>query len=614
MDLIQRKALLPAFIIVSIAAVLGVLIFSSQFVFGQEEPAECNVSTVGLSVLTTDTDGNFVTRVSNGDEIFYRVILSIPELREGDTACNYSGGQLTITTPAGDAVGVAGFEGTPEIPVVSLGTVYEGPAARYTVDQADAENSALTVMVSYSGGSSHSVGEGETRPEAAGSISDQIRMIPPEIEIQVVPPKQLVYLGGTADFTVTVANNGGFELSDVEVSDTLPTDCGRMIDTLAVGTSQSFSCSFIPEEDATNEFAVTGQAVGGISPSEGSVGDSTITEIDVETVAVAIDLTPEVQQVRVGDAAAIMVEVMNTSPAALTDVTVTVPAATECGRVIATLAVAEVVSYECSPVFPQGTTIVTGTVVGVVEGVATLTSSDEVTVEVFGLGLFIEIKPDYQTIHKGTSTNFTITVSNNGDSMLSNVMVTSNLTPDCSRELPDLQPAGSTSYQCSSGDLEQDIVNVVDIEATAPDGGSVMATDSAVVDLIAPATVIDVTQTDAISLRIIINVLTITEANTGDVPLTDPYVEVAPMGERLDIDSPEFIGGDTSADGVLDPGEVWEWRLVTVGVVGEGLVVPVDTTKFTYQATGHGIDTLGVDVTFPAVLTERDTMEVPILN
>ena len=87
---------------------------------------------------------------------------------------------------------------------------------------------------------------------------------------------------------------------------------------------------------------------------------------------------------------------MNTSPAALTDVTVTVPAATECGRVIATLAVAEVVSYECSPVFPQGTTIVTGTVVGVVEGVATLTSSDEVTVEVFGLGLFIEIKPDYQ--------------------------------------------------------------------------------------------------------------------------------------------------------------------------------------------------------------------------
>ena len=614
MELVQRRVLLPAIFIASIAAVVGVLIFSSQFVLGQEEPAECTVSTVGLSVLMVDREGNFVTRVSHGDEIFYQVILSIPELREGDTACNYSGGQLSFTLPNGVEAGVAGFESTPEIPVVSLGSVYESPLASYTVVQADAVNSALTVLVSYAGGSSHSVGEGEPRPEASGSVSDQIRINPPEIEIQVVPPRQLVYLGGTADFTVTVANNGGFELSDVEISDTLPTDCARTLETLVVGTSQSFSCSFIPEEDATNELSVTGQAIGGISPTQGSVSDSTIAEIDVETVAVAIDLTPEMQQVRVGDAATIMVEVMNTSPAALTDVTVTVPVATECGRVIATLAVDEVVSYECSPVFSQGTTIVTGTVVGVVEGVATLTSSDEVTVEVFGLGFIIEIKPDEQTIHKGTSTDFTITVRNNGDSMLSNVMVTDALAPDCSRELPDLQPGGSDSYQCSSGDLEQDIVNVVEIEATAPDGGSVMATDSAVVDLIAPATVIDVTQTDAISLRIIINVLTITEANTGDIPLTDPYVEVEPMGERLDIDSPEFIGGDTSADGVLDPGEVWEWRLVTVGVVGEGLVVPVDTTKFTYQATGHGIDTLGSDVTFPAVLTERDTLDVPILN
>ena len=86
------------------------------------------------------------------------------------------------------------------------------------------------------------------------------------------------------------------------------------------------------------------------------------------------------------------------------------------------------------------------------------------------------------------------------------------------------------------------------------------------------------------------------------------------MGRRLDLDSPEFIGGDESDDGIMEPGEVWEWRLVTVAIVGDGLLLPTGSTSVSYEATGHGTDSLGADVTFPAVLTERDTLELPIGN
>ena len=234
--------------------------------------------------------------------------------------------------------------------------------------------------------------------------------------------------------------------------------------------------------------------------------------------------------------------------------------------------------------------------------------------QVFALGLYIEKEPVEPTIHKGDSATFTITIGNPGGSALSDVQVTDVLSPDCSRELDGVASDETITYECSSEELQEGFENTIDVEGTAPDGGLVNASASAMVEIISPTTVIEFSQTDSMVLRVIVNVLTITDTNTGDVALTEPYVMVEPIGRRLDLDSPEFIGGDDLDDGIMDPGEVWEWRLVTVAIVGDGLLLPTGSTSVSYEATGHGTDSLDVDVTWPAVLTERDTLELPIGN
>jgi uncharacterized repeat protein (TIGR01451 family) len=613
MSFIQRRAVLPVILVASIVAVLGAFLVSSQFVFGQEAAPGC-LPTVGVTIATFDSEGNLLSgRVSNGDDVSYSVRLAIPESPAGEVGCPFSGGQLSVTLPSGDTVDLAGVAGAADIPTVSLGAVYVSPAVPYTVNQVDAENMVLIAQAIYHGGESHSVDEGEDPAE--GSVSNQIRMTPPGIEIQITPSTQLVYLGGVADFTVTVANTGGFTLSNVEVADSLNTNCTASFGSIVVGASENYSCSTIPEVDSTNEATVTAQIIGGVPAAQSQVTDSASATIDVETVLIAIDLSPDLQPVRSGSAATIMVEVTNPGPADLTDVKVTIiPMAVDCDRVIIAMAAEETVSYECQQTLPLGLTRVTGTVIGKVEGIDTLSNSDEVRVQVFALGLYIEKEPVEPTIHKGDSATFTITIGNPGGSALSNVQVTDVLSPDCSRELDGVASDETITYECSSEELQEGFENTIDVEGTAPDGGLVTASASAIVDLINPTTVIEFSQTDSMVLRVIVNVLTITDTNTGDVALTDPYVEVEPIGRRLDLDSPEFIGGDDLDDGIMDPGEVWEWRLVTVAIVGDGLILPTGSTSVSYEATGHGIDSLGADVTFPAVLTERDTLELPIGN
>ncbi|MHC4623278.1 MAG: hypothetical protein ACYS4W_05180 [Planctomycetota bacterium] len=99
------------------------------------------------------------------------------------------------------------------------------------------------------------------------------------------------------------------------------------------------------------------------------------------------------------------------------------------------------------------------------------------------------------------------------------------------------------------------------------------------VDISASPMEVDIAGTDV--------TLTITEENTGDVPLTSPGIELAPLGLILTSASPEFVGGD-NGNGILDVGETWTWIVIDVGV----------TDTKTYTATGHGIDPFGDDVTW----------------
>jgi hypothetical protein len=150
------------------------------------------------------------------------------------------------------------------------------------------------------------------------------------------------------------------------------------------------------------------------------------------------------------------------------------------------------------------------------------------------------------------------------------------------------------------------------VTGTAPDGDPVHDRDTTAVRVIHPNSIVSLSEVDTMVLRLVVQVLTVTESNTGDSPLTDVYVDVEPSNVRLTVDSKEFIGGDTLGDGVMGPGENWVWRLVTVSLAGDSVILDGDAQSVGVKATGHGTDPLGGDITFPAYATEMDTLVVPI--
>jgi len=96
--------------------------------------------------------------------------------------------------------------------------------------------------------------------------------------------------------------------------------------------------------------------------------------------------------------------------------------------------------------------------------------------------------------------------------------------------------------------------------------------------------------------------LTVTEANTGNVALTNPFVNVNPGGYLLNKASPYYVSGDAGIINTLDIGETWTWIIPNV-------VVNANTV---FTAIGHGTDPLGNDITWPPYESERRAVSVTV--
>ena len=96
--------------------------------------------------------------------------------------------------------------------------------------------------------------------------------------------------------------------------------------------------------------------------------------------------------------------------------------------------------------------------------------------------------------------------------------------------------------------------------------------------------------------------LTISEENTGKVPLTDVYVELfadGVMTGNLTHSSAEFGGGNS--DAILDPGETWTWT-----------VARTITKTTTFVAVGHGLDPTELDIT-PENGFQQESAEITVV-
>ena len=496
MSLIQRNAV-PLFVLIAVIAVgVGVFASTGPFAFG-EEPVGCDAAAVGISVYTTDDSGNPVAVVSNGDVVTYRVTLSIPELPAGETACNYLGGTLTITLPDGTQVPVAGTDDTEAIPTIQVGAPFTAQSVSYTINQNDAVNGELAVRANYSGGSALSVAEGEQAPEAAASVSNVLRMTPPSIAIEKITTTPIIFFGQTAGFNITVTNTGGYALSNVTVSDSQVASCnGMSFGNLAVGEEKTGSCSALLDGDITNEALATASVPGGAP-----VGMETVTsEIDsasvsVEGLTIGIIVETSTPHIRVGNQGEVAITVIMPPQTAVNDVAVTVEAAPQCGSSWDILPAGAEETYTCvietDPAIegslPLGTTTITGIVTGSVPDVP-LSAEDSTDVSVFVPGLYITIDPEEQTIREGDTAVFTVNVSNQGDDVLSNVIVTNEMVPNCAATFDSMAPGDVQSYDCVSEAVADDMVTTVNVVATAADGAPEEATDSASVNILRPST------------------------------------------------------------------------------------------------------------------------------
>jgi uncharacterized repeat protein (TIGR01451 family) len=149
----------------------------------------------------------------------------------------------------------------------------------------------------------------------------------------------------------------------------------------------------------------------------------------------------------------------------------------------------------------------------------------------------ISKSPDQQTILLGQTATFTITVTNDGSSVLTNVVVTDALAPGCARTQADIPalasmaPGATVTYTCTLANVTSSFTNVAVATGTPPVGPNVTAQDTAAVTAVAPATHPAITIVKNPKSQTVTSggtaTFTITVTNTGDVALTNVTVSDA---------------------------------------------------------------------------------------
>jgi uncharacterized repeat protein (TIGR01451 family) len=277
----------------------------------------------------------------------------------------------------------------------------------------------------------------------------------------------------------------------------------------------------------------------------------------VATPHISITQTPNTQSIASGSTATFTIVVTNDGNTALSAVEVLDPAAPDCARAVGPLAAGAQATYTCTvqnvtAAFtntatangtpPAGPVVTANAAVNVLVTAPVVPPTTPPTVDppadnppptvvVTHPEISIVKDPKTQTIAKGATAAFSVTVTNTGDTALLDVAVSDPVTPDCARTIGMLAPGASVTYTCSRSAVVADFDSVIVATGTSPAGVDVTASDSVHVSVTDPLPPPPAAATHP-AISIIKNpksqsiavggtaVFTITVRNTGDVELT----------------------------------------------------------------------------------------------
>ncbi|MDJ0665410.1 MAG: SdrD B-like domain-containing protein [Acidimicrobiia bacterium] len=416
---------------------------------------------------------------------------------------------------------------------------------------------------------------------ASDSDAADVDVVAPAISIEKTPDNQSVVLNGTPTFTITVTNTGDVDLSNVVITDALAPACDTTFAGLAVGANETYTCDgTATAADFTNTADVVADSV------VGPVSDSDTADVTVLVPAIDIQKTPDNQLVGPAGTATFTITVTNAGATPLTDVIVSDPLAPTCDATFATLPVGGVETYTCDVTGISGDFTNTASVTGDDPLGNPVTDSDTADVDFVDPAISIEKTPDLQTLLAVEDASFTITVTNTGDTDLTNVVITDPLAPGCEATFASLLIGASETVTCDVTAVAADFTNVASVTADTPLGTQVSDSDDALVDVVAPGVQIEKTP-DSQQIHSGDDVtFTITVTNNGDQDLVDLTV--------TDALTPAC---DTTI-AALAVGESTSYDCTTTGVIAD----------FTNIAAVDGTDALGNPV------SDSDDAAVDVIN
>lgn len=327
----------------------------------------------------------------------------------------------------------------------------------------------------------------------------------PSIQIVKTPATQDVSPGGTANFTLTVTNEGDVELDTVVVTDSdcdaAPTlDSGDDSSDGILGLTETwiYSCSKANViAGFTNTADVTAEEVG----SEVEVSDDDTAMVSLLAPSIQVIKSPAAQAVNPGGTASFSIVVINTGNVNLENVVLSDALEASCDTDINDLAV----GVSTSAILCFSTNVLAGfinqaDVTGdpVIEG-EPVADSDTAAVTMNSPAVVISKTPDAQNVLQGNQASFTLTVTNGGNVNLENVVVTDAM---CDGN-PVLQSGDggvdlilttteTWVYTCSTANVQASFTNTGNVTASPVGGGNpVNDSDSGNVTMIIPPPPVD---------------------------------------------------------------------------------------------------------------------------